>query len=100
MSELLKVLDMNEEDRWVWLRKKVGRFHSLADLAFRLRDEVVKENQDSWLKGCYVVDCKTGNYGDGRIYTDNNGLTAESNILRAKPIYWIIAALIAKEMSK
>ena len=98
-QDLLKVLDMSEEkqDKWTYIsgiRKHhptdENRIESLVDLAFRLRDEVFKE---------YGV---LGGFHDG-IYKVQEYLgedawaTAFWGECIAKPIHWIIAALIAKE---
>ncbi len=108
-AEIKVALAMSEEEQRVWLSKQLvmmtdvkgrtGKISdwSLADLAFRWRDEAKKENKENWLRACFEVDNMAGNYKDGRIYNCNNGYTAESNILKRGPIHWILAALKAKE---
>ena len=99
-DETKAVLAMSKKEQRAWLLLNV--FHermpreSTADLAFRLRDEAVKENKEGWLRACYEVDNIAGDYKDGRIYNRNNGYTAEYNILKRSPIHWILAALKAK----
>lgn len=103
-KKLLKVLDLSEEEQMQWLldnsitdgslavsqvsSKIVGRWINieLADLAFRLRDEAVGKDWVGWQIGSARVwnvthksDYNPGKFGN-----------------RAKPIHWIIAALIAK----
>jgi hypothetical protein len=91
-EERLKVLDMNEDEQvdWLWDRNILKPNESLADLAFRLRDEAVKKDWMYWEIACCQVWQATPhkyNYNPGRFGS------------RAKPIHWIIAALIAKEKS-
>ena len=113
MTNLLKVLDISEdEQQMIWLIKKevmVGAVlqckgggelpcpsESLADLAFRLRDEVC--NPKTYTKCCE-------NYYDGleavynhRIKDKQCGSFYGFQTYRIKPIDMIIAALIAKEI--
>jgi len=112
IDELLTVLDMPEEK---WLRaiatfayhsrkdsEILADFHreykcgymetSLADLAFRLRDEVIQTlGKDYWRDAWEEIWIKI------------KGLTRENymwGFYKAQPIHWIIAALIAKELAK
>jgi hypothetical protein len=102
-EELLKVLDMSElkQNGWCLENTDMKATESLADLAFRLRDEAIeiKEIKDDvilslpWLRACYLI-------VNGKLDSCANvslGEEAEHTILKRKPIYWIIAALIAKE---
>ena len=90
MNDLLKVLDMSEKEQRKWLL--VNYFHqrmpcvSNADLAFRLRDEVKTED---FHNAIYEVMLK--------VEGNDNWATAFWGGCLAKPIHWIIAALIAKE---
>ncbi len=98
-DELLKVLDLSGAEQIQWLDEQgiIRCTESLADLAFRLRDEAVN---------------KTNNFVPGRLdvyqrYLQNQGIERgimASHIIDdmdvwfvscAKPIHWIIAALIA-----
>lgn len=57
-EELLAVLDMSEEEQmnWVWSCFGIARKDALADLAFRLRDEVCKDFLcENYVKALYVV---------------------------------------------
>lgn len=119
IKELLAVLDLPEEEQWDWLyshREEYGFEldwinravpsaykqvmlatirRSLADLAFKLRDEAVKENWGSWV---YCVDTvfayvKPKGY-EGK---DTNSLVWLAT--EGKPIHIIIAVLIAKEIA-
>lgn len=74
----------------------------LADLAFRLREEVVSEDSDLWAQACWYVQQWIGWH---KIKTWNTpsfaGLNnAEHEILTKGAIVWIIAALIAKELAE
>ena len=60
MNDLLKVLDMSEVDQWNWVCREssysLGQdFNSFADLAFRLRDEVVKQNLTMWRRAMDII---------------------------------------------
>lgn len=65
---------------------------SLATLAFRLRDEAVKKDSYIWTEACVNVFRKVCSDWDERSFDvwwqDNS-----------RPIHWIIAALIAKELA-
>lgn len=66
---------------------------SLADLAFRLRDEVKgSEGMNAWVKATKKVFEHINPKANSNYY-----LTASYFVDNAKPIHWIIAALIAKE---
>ena len=113
MNDLLKVLDMSEEQQQIWLIKKevmVGAVlqckgggelpcpsESLADLAFRLRDEVIsndlKNETGWWCEESYEVFLYVIGEENEQ---DEVGLDTWF-AMYAKPIHWIIAALIAKE---
>ncbi len=107
-KELLAVLDLPENEQWRWAitnladydpeYKNDWRFppkycsktiHSLADLAFRLRDEA---DEFDWQYGMERVfqHCFPDRWG---IPEDIYGWFAST----AKPTHFIIAALIAKE---
>ncbi len=102
-EELLKVLDMSEEEQTSWLcsyiycNKKgedywynfLNRHISLADLAFRLRDEAVKSSHVDFHEAIYDVMMKVEGH--------DSWATAFWGECIAKPIHWIIAALIVKE---
>lgn len=105
MNDLFKVLDMSEKEQYIWLFG-VGIIHhhptdenqieSLADLAFRLRDEVVKNIDDAEVfhKSCkdVIIYLKVKVVG----FCDP-GTIHDFYMFNAKPIHWIIAALKAKE---
>lgn len=115
IKDLLKVLDMPEDEQWEWViaGEKVIKYFPdddifigdpqkyLADLAFRLRDEAISEDSDSWARACWYVqqwinlhEIKTWNIPsfDGL----NN---AEHEILTKDAIVWIVAASIMKELA-
>jgi hypothetical protein len=111
MSELLKVLNMTEEQQYNWLWKHSTTFgfdlkwidfnvpsaydhsvkkeitKSLADLAFRLRDEAVKRDKIGWGRGVLKVNIKCADSKGYECWWQNH----------SQPIHWIIAALIAGE---
>ncbi len=93
-EELLKVLDMSEEDQWVFCAQHCKKpIESLADLAFRLRDEVLnKVNGILATHALQVVYFYVSGIPSG--WTDK--MVLEWFSFSAKPIHWIIAALIAK----
>lgn len=102
IDELLKVLDMSEADQWNWLVKNnigglaVGEVAHLADLAFRLRDEIEKSSGTLWWSGAI---------SKVYIYVTANNQTGHKGIMiwfaiKAQPIHWIIAALIAERLAE
>ena len=110
-EELLKVLDMSEDEQWGWLiynRAKYGyvlfqdclsgnsKRMAIADLAFRLRDEAIM------LKEFPFLMARVYNHAHG--YKPNKGEIHAPIMMMwiwfagyAKPIHWVIASLIAKE---
>ncbi len=94
MNDLLKVLDMSEDEQYLWvknwqdkncIKNRAMAFISLADLAFRLRDEVVtNQGEIAWHKAEVIV-CEY--MGKATCWISHYG----------QPIHWIIAALKAKE---
>ena len=111
MNNLLKILDMSEAEQihtlWnsknqyldIIIRTKLEFGHiSLADLAFRLRNEVIEEDDKSeidcwWCEASYEVYLY--------VIGEENEMEAKEGLdtwftMRAKPIHWIITALIAK----
>jgi len=110
IQELLAVLDLSEEKQVDWAFNEFGydihftdykgkldkcRFPltdtSLADLAFRLRDEV---DPCFWYAASYNVAIHSGLIKDSRC----KGFSV-FGFYESKPIHWIIAALIAKELA-
>ena len=89
IEKLLAVLDIKLSDQINWTVPNTDRhpYESLADLAFRLRDEVVFSR---WQDGLEIV----------RNHYRPSHITLVAWALSAKPIHWIIAALIAKELAK
>ena len=99
--DYLKLLDMTEQEQRKWLvlhhilkykqpQPNQIRWESLADLAFRLRDEAVqlcisweKAKEDVWVYVCHKKPDVEISY-----------IGFWTNL--AKPIHWIVAALIAK----
>lgn len=90
-KEILAVLDLPEKNQRKWLLvnifgERILR-ESTADLAFRLRDEVIdKYGVYAWREAKEVM----GLFGNKRT-TDKWWQEF------AQPIYWIVAALLAKE---
>ena len=99
-DQLLKILDMCENKQWKWLIKNIfkiswdGKYThfyyqneeilSLADLAFRLRDE----DKYNFVFGLVEV---------WQHLKNEMGTPSPGEMIRdSKPIHWIIAALIAK----
>lgn len=108
-KELLAVLDMSEDEQLLWVAAEVekepfdpkagSRIVRLAEHAFRLRDEVIAEDDKSEID-CYWCEASYEVYL--YIIGEENEMEAKEGLdtwftMRAKPIHWIIAALIAKE---
>ncbi|KKN71398.1 hypothetical protein LCGC14_0421200 [marine sediment metagenome] len=95
-EKLLKVLDLPEEEQERWVFENVSSYQnlcgekSLADLAFRLRDKVISSENGTrkWVCGMFDVYMKM---------TGSKLLNWKWGYVEAKPIHWIVAALIAKE---
>ena len=105
MNDLLKVLDMSEKEQYIWLfgagiihhhPTNENQIESLADLSFRLRGEIAVSHDIQWAYA--EVYNKAGGY-KLRPYETHDPTTIMWiwYATRAKPIHWIIAALIAKE---
>ena len=101
-QELLAVLDMSEDEQFKWLMYndivtneyvKCSRHLILADLAFRLRNEAKYE---AWTDALATV----SGYVQDKIAQAWNSEKEDLDVFdwkyNAKPIHWIIAALIAK----
>jgi len=102
IQELLKVLDMTEEEQKEWAYalpewKYDDMSNSLADLAFRMRDKVDKAYGLLWTGSLHYVYC----------YIIRGSLDYEMPYvpifrwfgIKAKPIDWIIAAKIAEALN-
>ena len=118
-QELLAVLDMSEEEQqMIWLIKKevmVGAVlqckgggelpcpsESNADLAFRLREEM---DMEQWPALAEAYECVRNKWcNDTWPQRHSMGLNKKHIssslfwLFHSKPIHWIIAALIAKEI--
>ena len=71
-------------DCYVWMAG--GSKCSIADLAFRLRDEAVKESHKKFYDAIYEVMAYCG---------DDSWASMLWGMAYAKPIHWVIASLIA-----
>ena len=98
IQRLLAILDMTEDEQFwdiqKYLSKDLAELYdtqeiSLADLAFRFRDEAVKENSRDFHDAIYEVMMK--------VEGGDKWATAFWGECIAKPIHWIIAVLITKE---
>ncbi len=99
VKELLGVLDLDADHRFWAIQKHLSpedaqlydtQEISLADLAFRLRDEVVNSSNlwpEIWNEALRLVARKYKKTQKDEWFVDS-----------AQPIHWIIAALIAKEL--
>ncbi len=89
IKDLLAVLDMPEDEHARWCSSNVDCvfYGCLADLAFRLRDEVFPTEFHA---GVYEV----------QQYETKDYAPALWGECFAQPIHWIIAALIAKSLAK
>ena len=94
-QELLAVLDMSEDEQWEWCVKNVKEKtmgESLADLAFRLRDEVCKISCENYYAALETVYCN-------RVVVSNRqccGFYAYQ-MYQILTIDMIMSALISKE---
>lgn len=111
ITELLKVLDMSEDEQWKFITNQPlgiisglmafdwnepeNRRVILADLAFRLRDENLYKHSESLQMVHEYVD-----YGGNRMYSSTPAGALSWFCFSAKPIHWIITALVAKEVRK
>lgn len=86
-EQIREVLEMPEDDQLIWCAENAGLNlldGTLADLAFRRRDETDK---DKWLASLYkVYELSPSRY-----------LFQSWAIIEAKPIHSILAAIQAKE---
>lgn len=103
-ADLLKVLDLGSQEAQIKALYRLGyeyfvfrkcgrdggkyecREGSLADLAFRLRDKVYKDSNIQLHDAMYLIQQKEGG---------EDLATAFWGLYSARPIDWIIAALIA-----
>lgn len=92
IEQLLAVLDMSEDEQHDWCARcpgcRMGN-ESLADLAFRLRDEVFREF--GAIRGFH-----DGIYKVQEYLGEDAWATAFWGECIAKPIHWIVSALIAR----
>lgn len=94
MFVLKEFLEMGEARMWeyLWYEARVmNSSDSLADLAFRLRDEEKAKNEFKWLEACKIV------YKAHTSILYCSLLEAEAWVLRQAPKFWIAAALEAKK---
>lgn len=129
IDRLIGVLYMSKKEQWKWLANEfpdelhcclcvppchIGR-HELADLAFRLRDEVKDLPSLVWSKAWHLVVAKVKyNYDWNNEALEENfkefcetyhGVPDSSDreifaLWNSQPIHWIIAALIAKQLKE
>ena len=103
-DELLKVLDMSEDEQRVWLSKRMtvdkGKISdwSLADLAFRLRDEIIVNEQGkmAWFNALFELN----EYIGGSEQCTEKSMPFDEDrwmCYYGKPIHFIITALKAME---
>jgi hypothetical protein len=84
---------MSEDEQLLWCAENAGfdmLDATLADLAFRLRDEAVGYNRNRWIDALRTVWKYSHNYRTSKQFW----------MIESKPIHWIIAALIAKPKDK
>ena len=102
-KELKDVLDLPDSQQRLWLFIHIGKDTSsdrdLADLAFRLRDEAIKDNITLWQRATDEIFLAA--YKDN-VWQEMHQFERWPAVVyyfshKAKPIHWIIAALIAKD---
>ncbi len=112
-TDLLKVLDMSEDEQITWFYRRPepelhnivlvspkARFkeYRLADLAFRLRDEVRDKTELAnakevvWGEWCRITWEQRKANGETKKHVRIHKFWLE----RSEPIHWIIAAIVAK----
>jgi len=100
-DKLLAILAHIEDEQWIWLRENYYpltehpedyQFDSFADLAFRLRDEAITPRIPESRKAMNLVWKTFDQHKNWRWVSEDDFW-----LYYAKPIHWIIAALIAKE---
>jgi hypothetical protein len=102
-DKLLAVLDMSEDEQKNWCFRNTHtengiikvQWYFLSDLAFRLRDEV----DDTRMHNAMYKIQQYMSKKDSSIAQPEDYATAFWGLYHAKPIHWVIASLIAKEMS-
>lgn len=127
-KELLSVLDLSEEEQYRWVDTNVEQegweapisksfvsTESIADLAFRLRDEVKDLPDFVFSKAWHLIVAKCMykyNWGDKEWKQNFEEFTGSRDAVPnstdreifalwdSKPIHWIVTALIAKELEK
>lgn len=136
VNDLLKVLDINSEEQQIKALYELsligyfakwdcgrdgctyeGRYGSLADIAFRFRNEVKKLPDFVWSKAWHLVvayvvygyrwnkEALEHNFEEWQC-SEQSYCTPNTNdreifaLYGSKPIHWIIAALIAKELKE
>lgn len=103
-EELLAVLDLSEDEQFYWIDDHItlkeyvcphcgeqcASIETPADLAFRLRDKVLGNENGTikWVAGMFDVYMKM---------TGSKLLSWKWGYVKAHPIHWIIAALITEE---
>lgn len=103
---------MSEDEQWKKMRTFIDangdiyergvystclRRQVFADLAFRLRDEAVEQNLTMWQRAMDIVFLKANE----EHWKEKHQFTRWAAVIfwfshKAKPIHWIIAALIAR----
>jgi len=105
IQDPLTMLDMTEEEQIAFLNRNLYEYGhndigiSLADLAFRLRDEVVLSNKCQW---AWPKVYNAAHHFKLEVYEIDAPTTSMWIwfATQAEPIHWIIAALIAKQLAK
>ena len=102
IEELLKVLDLPEEKQVTWISKTFADSWdwrnkpslNVFELAFRLRDEA---NDKMFGRAFGIIAAETSGRPNAEMLK-NIPQFVLGWVLMSKPIHWIIAALIAKEL--
>jgi len=109
IDDILAMLDLGEDKQCSWLRQRgygvncsrcrgatVDNKESFADLAFRLRDEVIAIDGGVLFGRGLSKICRK--LYDQKDYTLHEFLSWSTST--AQPIHWIAAALIAKQLAE
>ena len=101
IEQLLKVLKLDEADQDRWCEEHISAYRntdkSLADLAFQMRDEIIKGNLTYWQRAMDIVFLEVSE----DFWKEEHEYTRWTAVLYwfshvAKPIHFVIAVLIAE----
>lgn len=108
LLEVLRILELPEKVQYEWFEDNFelegyesgGSWlptESMCDAAFRVRDEMQREDTDRWAAGCsYVTNWCMFKIIKGLSTNIQKRINAEQYVLSRSAIYWMVAIHIAK----